>query len=236
MKIADWLYFPIVCYSLGMLTLLLSFGFWTAFSRLVNPDLYFFFLFLAPFLFSLPLAYAIFSRRFRSPSQRRLIAGILLAILGTMMFLSGIGTMFYGIGFSSSLDLYVALFIGVLGVHTIIAGFRLTLPQRSNQRAISHPSSIVAPSLPAEKGVSGYLPAAGTAALLATLLSCAILFFTLPTGLFSCSGYGTGTCFPPNMMMIEIFLALDIVGVIAGIGASAALINGRFRKIVPVGI
>lgn len=228
MKVPNWFYIELVIGGTGgltlLLTLLLSFVFFYAFQR--YSDYYVFLVLIAPFFISLPTAYAILSRRYNSPAQRRLLTSILVSFIGTIMFLSGIS-----VYYSSFIPDPIEALIGLIGFLLMLIGFPLALPNKTANGVLRDlPTQPVHTDTSRERNC-GYLPAAGVATLLATILTSLVTFLAIVTTLGSCYSVPPGCSISMTILGI-----LSAIGVTVGIAATSALLKGRYRRTVPVGL
>lgn len=215
MRYPNWLFLILVIGWTGGLTLLLMFLFFNAFRGYTNYSDFYSFeleLALAPFLISLTTAKIILSRRFNSPEQRELLNSILLSLAGIVLLLSGIA-----VSFSSFILDPVGALIGLIGFILVLHGFSLALPGNRDGGVLQEDSTLAGHLNPLVRERRGYLPAAGVAALLATILTSPV------------------TGFAPFQAVFVLGFS-SAVGVVTGIACSASLLKGRYQLTVPLGL
>ncbi len=238
MKIPNWLYFALVISAMAGLTrlltylllLLLFYPFRSI--AFLNLELDLVLILLAPYFISLWAAYALVSRRIPNPSERRLPFSIVVTLIGAIMFLSGTIGLFSGTGFYNFFDPAFEILNVLIGFGVMLVGFSLALPYKTTVGLLSDVPAQPERSDPSRERIRGYLPAAGGATLIATILTAVVTFFAIRTALSPCYS-SVATCVSTSLISIVV---LSSVGAATGIVATYTLLMGRYRRTVPLAL
>ncbi len=239
MKVPNWLYFVLVIAGIGglalFLTLLFLFLYISAYDGRASSDVFLTFFIIIVYLpsfISLPLGYVLVSRKIKSPSQRRILNGITVALTGAIMLLAGTAVAFSGTGFSNLFETFFGLPAIFLGSGVVLVGFSLAFSDKTANGLIRDGLTQSAPLDQPNPEMRGYLPMAGIAALIATILTALVSVFTVLTALSPC--YTSPIACNPTVLIT--FGVLSTLGIATGSAATSTLLMGRYRRTVPLGL